>query len=697
MFLNQLSFPVTDIEGIGPAAARSLSGLGIVNIGQLLRHYPLRYEDRITPVTLAQSTAETPALTEAKVVAHEQVHWKKGIALKVIIDDGTETAAMLCYGRNFLASKLPPGKTIRIAGPFVRSRFGEIQSSSFVFEDVQNNRVSREFGVILPVYPLSGNLTQGLLRKAIKNAAARYAFGIRDELPPEVRAEQAIAKKSECIQHVHFPPSIQAAHLARKALIFEELFHLQIALTRRRMAVQNTALTAAEKDASPSWSDELPGKLLRTLPFELTADQHKAIKDIKENIMQPAAMLRLIQGEVGSGKTLVAFIACLGVIGAGHQAAFMAPTELLARQHADNAARLLEPIGIRLAFLSGDVSGPSRRAVTDALAAGQIDMIVGTHALFSGDVVFADLSLAVIDEQHRFGVEQRRALSEKGQYPDILALSATPIPRTLALTAFGDMDVSTISTMPKGRHPVETHLARIGSETKVYDFVHRELSAGNRAYFVYPLIAESEKIALKDAENMFHTLKTRIFPNYRGALIHSRVDEEEKRRIMSAFRDGGLDYLVATSVIEVGVDVPEATCMVVEHAERFGLSALHQLRGRVGRGEKQSYCFLVYGEPLTDDGKKRLLTMKNTSDGFALAEEDLKLRGPGDMAGIRQSGFMKFSIADPVRDLTLLLEARDKARRILESDPGLIEERHKDLRELFALCPPFDENLLRTL
>ena len=381
-------------------------------------------------------------------------------------------------------------------------------------------------------------------------------------------------------------------------------------------------------------------------------------------------MLRLIQGEVGSGKTLVAFIACLGVIAANRQAAFMAPTELLARQHADNAARLLEPLGVRAAFLTGEVTGASRRALTDALAAGEIDLAVGTHALFSTGVIFRDLAMVIIDEQHRFGVDQRRALAEKGQFPDILALSATPIPRTLALTAFGDMDVTSIATMPKGRRPIETHLARIGNETKVYDFVRWELADGHRAYFVYPLIGESEKTDLKDAENMFSHLSTQVLPGFRGALIHSRIAEEEKRRIMGDFRDGNLDYLTATSVVEVGVDVPEATCMVVEHAERFGLSALHQLRGRVGRGSIQSYCFLVYHEPLTDDGKSRLMTMKNTSDGFALAEEDLKLRGPGDMAGVKQSGFLRLSIANPVRDLPVLMEAREDARRVLNVDPA---------------------------
>jgi ATP-dependent DNA helicase RecG len=368
----------------------------------------------------------------------------------------------------------------------------------------------------------------------------------------------------------------------------------------------------------------------------------------------------------------------------------------LARQHADNAVLLLEPLGVRVAFLTGDVTGSSRNALTEALNKGDIDLAVGTHALFGSDVGFKDLGLAIIDEQHRFGVDQRRSLTEKGRSVDVLALSATPIPRTLALTAFGDMDVSSIRTMPAGRLPVETHLARMGNETKVYEFVRRELNTGNRAYFVYPLIEESEKIDLKNAEDMFARLSTEVFPEFNASLVHSRIEEEEKRRIMSEFREGKTNLLVATSVVEVGVDIPEASCMVIEHAERFGLSALHQLRGRVGRGKEQSYCFLVYAEPLTDDGKKRMMILKETNDGFVLAEEDLKMRGPGDMAGTRQSGFLKLTIADPVRDLDVLLDVRDRAKDITAKDPGFLDVDMTDLRELFGICPPFDENLLST-
>ena len=682
MFLGELTFPVGDVEGIGPAAVRSLAGLGIVNLAQLLRHYPSRYEDRITPVPLAHSSSLTPAMTAAEVISHESVRWKKGFALKVLIDDGTASAAMLCFGRNFLASKLPAGSRIRITGPFERNRFGDIQSSSFVFEPIDPERPSRDFDCILPVYPLGGSLTQGLLRRALRYSLDAYAGNIRNELPA------GFMPKSHCLEQIHFPDSLDRAQAARNTLIFEELFHLQLTAARRGHALPGKS--------GRSWDPGLPERLIAALPFDLTADQKTVIEEIRRDAESPGGMSRLLQGEVGSGKTLVAFLACLGIIGSGRQAAFMAPTELLARQHADNAASMLEPLGVRTALFTGEVSGAARNKLMDELARGEIDLTVGTHALFSSDVRFSRLGLAVIDEQHRFGVAQRRQLAEKGESPDILALTATPIPRTLTLTAFGDMEVSSIRSMPAGRRPVETHLARMGNERKVYDFVRRELKNGHRAYFVYPLIEESEKTALKNAEEMYRRLSENILPEFPGALVHSRVSEEDKRRIMADFRSGKIAFLTATSVVEVGVDVKEATCMVVEHAERFGLSALHQLRGRVGRGEYQSYCFLVYKDPLSDEGKRRMMTMKNVSDGFILAEEDLKMRGPGDMAGVRQSGFLRFSIADPVRDLDVLLRARDSARAVIRRDPGLLEPAHRDLRDLMNTCPPFDNELLRT-
>jgi len=685
MFLCELTYPVSKLDGVGPVISRNMSELGIQNISDLLQHYPYKYENRKDRVPLVYSSAEKPALTVAEVIKHEYIHWKKGKALKVEIKDETDTASLLCFGRNFLADKLVPGKRFWIWAPFERNKWNNLQSSVFIFEEYTEEKKPVNFGRIFPVYHLNSALNQSVFRKAVASALKLYTVNLKNELPDYILKKKNFPGKKECLLNIHFPESSGSSFAAAEAIIFEELFKLQLSFARKRK------MNTGNKKASCKWDSRTIEKLKELLPFSLTKDQLKAVNEIKNDIISDRPMSRLLQGEVGSGKTLVAFMAALGVIAGGGQAAFMAPTELLARQHADNAADLLEPLGINVAFISGDISSSGRKLLVEALKEGRIDLAVGTHALFSSDIHFKKLVLAVIDEQHRFGVNQRTALVKKGKYVNVLALSATPIPRTLALTAFGDMDISVIRTMPSGRKPVITHLARMGNEEKVYRFVSNELAKGHKAYFVYPMIEESEKISLKNAEDMFRHLQGRIFNNYRGALLHSRINEEIKRNIMNDFKNGKLDFLAATSVVEVGVDVPEATCMVIEHAERFGLSALHQLRGRVGRSSLQSYCFLVYSEPLSEDAKHRLLIMKETTDGFRLAEEDLKIRGPGDMTGIRQSGFLKFKLADPVRDVKVLIEAKEEAEKITDIDPGFLNPENSLLRDLYSICPPFEK------
>jgi ATP-dependent DNA helicase RecG len=489
--------------------------------------------------------------------------------------------------------------------------------------------------------------------------------------------------------------------LARKTLIYEELFYLEMMAGKRALERRMGPERAVDHSRAGEFSP-LQRRLLERLPFSLTPGQTGAAAEINQDMAGPYPMARLLQGDVGSGKTLVSFLAVLRAVESGGQAAIMAPTELLARQHAENAARLLEPIGVRPAFLTGNVKAAGRSRLLAALTGGEIDLAVGTHALFSKDVVYRNLRLVVVDEQHRFGVTQRQAIMAKGHTsgispgtPDLLMMSATPIPRTLALTVFGDLDVSVIRDLPPGRKPVKTHLAKESNEAKVYDFVGRELAAGRQAYFVYPLI-EANEGDLKDAVSMADRLTREIFPQYPAALIHSRVDDEEKRYIMESFRRGDIKILAATSVVEVGVDVPNANCMVIEHAERFGLSALHQLRGRVGRGTDQAYCFLIYsdrqdsaGGVLTGEGKTRLKVMLENNDGFVIAEEDLKLRGPGQIAGIEQSGYLSLGIADPVRDAAELARARTDAFAVLEKDPGLLEPEHRRIAAVLEKAPPF--------
>jgi ATP-dependent DNA helicase RecG len=457
-------------------------------------------------------------------------------------------------------------------------------------------------------------------------------------------------------------------------MVYEEYLYEQLELgriRRERLSVvrRREPVRGALRDA-----------LLARLPFKLTPDQLGALAEIEGDLWSSRPAARLLQGEVGSGKTLVAFLAGLSVVESGEQVAYLAPTELLARQHADTAARLLEPLGARIAFLSGTVQGPAREALLGNLWNGTIDMLIGTHALFSPEVRYRRLGLVIVDEQHRFGVRQRQYLLEKGNYPDLLLMTATPIPRTLALSAFGDLALSEIRQMPPGRKAVITHLTRQGNEAKVYERVRREIADGGQAYFVYPLIEESEVLQLKDAEGMFETLRKRVFPDLRMALIHSRVPEEDKLRVMASFSAGKVDVLVATSVMEVGVDVPGASCIVVEHAERFGLSTLHQLRGRVGRGQRQSYAFLIYSRTLTESGLRRLKAIMSTNDGFRVAEEDLKIRGPGEFVGLRQAGFMRSGLADLQKDWDILVEARADAAEMLDRDPGLLDTDHGGLR-----------------
>jgi ATP-dependent DNA helicase RecG len=544
----------------------------------------------------------------------------------------------------------------------------------------------KEFGKILPVYPLAGQLTQHRLRNAIGQAVLAYGQYVDDQLPPWLVRQEQLLCKAEAVANLHFPASHDLAARAHKTLAIEELYFLQLAVARRA-----AERTGQARDPLPA-STALREDAVRRLPFDLTADQRRALDEIAADLTSPRPMARLLQGDVGSGKTLVALLAALSPIEHGRQAAFMAPTELLARQHAETAARLLEPLGVRVGLLTGN--SPNRQELIAALSRGDVQLVVGTHALFTEHVVFADLRLVIVDEQHRFGVAQRISLVSKGAAADVLLMTATPIPRTLALTLFGDLDVSTIRTMPAGRSPVKTHLARHGNEQKVYEFVRKEVAAGRQAYFVYPLIEASEKLALKNAVSMVEELGTRHLAGLRLGLIHSRTPPDKKNETMRAFVAGELPVLVSTSVVEVGVDVPNASCMVVEHAERFGLSGLHQLRGRVGRGAHQSYAFLVYTEPLTDEAKDRLRVMMETTDGFRIAEEDLRIRGPGEILGIEQSGYFRLRFADLARDTELLTTARKAAFQTVHDDPGLLAAEHRRVREVLQRAPPFQAALL---
>ena len=685
MFLRSLSLPVRSIPGVGNETVPRLARLGIHSIRDLLLHYPRDWEDRTRTVPIS-GYRDSKVCTVVTVLSRSWIGYGKTRTLKVYIEDESARAALVCFKRPRLEKMLIPGNMFKIWGSF-SYKYGEIQSTSF---NLEKESINKSFGRILPVYPLSSGIKQDMLRNFIKYALDKYANDIDNELPSEIIERDNLLSKSEAVRAIHFPPSLPEIEKAKKTLIFEELFYLEVIVGRRalerRRQKGNAPVENSQKDVGNS---SLQKRLIERLPFQLTAGQKEAVAEINQDMSANIPMARLLQGDVGSGKTLVSFLAALRAVEEGAQAAIMAPTELLARQHAENAARLLEPLGVSIAFLTGNIKAAGRKELLKNLAMGNIDIVVGTHALFSKDVEYKKLKLVVIDEQHRFGVTQRSLIMTKGENTDLLMMSATPIPRTLALTVFGDMDASTIKDMPPGRKPVETHLTKESNEMRVYEFIRRELEQGRQAYFVYPLIDGGENI--KDAVSMADRLAKEIFPKYRVEIIHSKLNEEVKRQTMDDFRKGEVKILAATSVVEVGVDVPNATCMVIEHAERFGLSALHQLRGRVGRGQDQSYCFLIYSENLTEDGKIRLKVMLQNNDGFVIAEEDLKLRGPGQIVGTEQSGYLVLGIANPIRDTEELIRARADAFSILESDPDLLLENHRVIAKVLEEAPPFSD------
>lgn len=692
MFVRELLAPVSELKGAGPAVVGRLHRLGIYCAADLLQYSPRLWEDRSQGRQL-RNWADGPVNCPVEITAHEWFGFGRMRTLKLWVQDEEGSRAQLvCFNRPFMEQGFPEGCRARLYGRF-DIKYGTLQSSSFELENLSDDDgasgASNDVkGAILPVYPLTEGLSQGILRKLIKRALQRW-LPVDDELPGSLRARRQLPGKTEALRQLHCPSSDAECRAALKRLAYEELFYLQVIILKRSLERKHSRIER------PPLSDRLTTALRQRLPFSLTADQDRVLAEIASDMQAAWPMARLLQGDVGSGKTLVAFMAALCCVDRGGQAAIMAPTELLARQHADTAARLLEPLGIRLAFLSGNVSDSARRPLLAALARGDIDLVLGTHALFSEEVHYRSLQLVIVDEQHRFGVLQRLALGAKGQAPDVLMMSATPIPRTLALTAFGDLSISTIRQLPPGRKPIVTHLARQGNETKVYDFVLRQLREGRQAYFVYPLVDRSDKLELKDAEAMFDRL-SEGFRGFSGGLIHSRLPEEQKRTTMNAFSGGQLHFLVATSVVEVGVDVPNATCMVIEHAERFGLAALHQLRGRIGRGQHQSYCFLVWSEKLGEEGKARVMAMKNTTDGFLIAEEDLRIRGPGEIAGTAQAGALRLGFADPVRDAALLEDARSDAKELLSSDPQLQSPDGNLVAKVLEQANPFSERTAAT-
>lgn len=678
MYRADLNSSIKYLSGVGKAILEDYKNLLVFTQKDLLNLAPRSYDNRLEEVLInpLNTMEKQQIISEIKILSHSYFgeNSKIGRTLKVIsCDKNGQKISLLCFGRNFLSSKLIVGKTLYIAATVSMNNY-EWQTSSF---EIYSTKEEAGLGSILPIYPLSGKLSQRIIRRNIKQILSSNTFN--EELPQSVVNEMNLLSTDTAIREFNFPHSTEMLEKAKKTLAFTELFYLQLQLHRNIKPNKHNFIPVTES--------ELEKKLIASLPFSLTRSQEKVLREIRSDLYH-GNMERLLEGDVGSGKTLVAWLSSLFVIDKGGQVAFMAPTELLARQHAENAAAFLSPLGIRLAYVTGDVKGKGRNLLLKALKEGEIDIAIGTHALFSKDIVFKNLSYAIIDEQHRFGVEQRKALKEKGENTNILLMSATPIPRTLALTVFGDSAISTIETLPQGRKPIITYTVREENREKMYEAIKAEFFRQHQAYFVYPRIGdeeEDEESQMRDVNKMFVFLKKK-YPNIPSALIHSKLPEEEKQQILTDFKNKKILYLVATSVIEVGIDIPDATCMIIEHADRFGLAALHQLRGRVGRSNLQSYCFLVFSPSMTDVAKARLQCMKDSTDGFYIAEQDLLIRGPGEISGLQQSGFLKLKFASITQDIELLKQASITVKKLLKEDFGLIKaENHTVLNNLRLL------------
>ena len=631
---------------------------------------PRDYEDRREERRLSSlSVGNTTIYCRIRIRKKDYIPLKKGRTLKIsATDDDGSTIELYCFNRDYLDKTVQINDEYYITATVSKER-GVYRSGAF---EIKKRAEELGFGRILPVYPLSGKLTQKAVRAAV-DYALNSLSPIEDELPYDFYERLNLMHHALAYNRLHHPHSMIEVSLAKRTLAFTELFYLELENSRahHHERKKSSVITPLEK------------KLIKELPFSLTGDQKTVLDEIRADLDSSEPMSRLLEGDVGSGKTLVAWISALHAIEKGGQVAFMAPTELLAKQHADGASDLLSKLGIRIAFLSGNVKGQPRRLLLQSLKNGDIDLIIGTHALFSEDVEFRNLTLAIIDEQHRFGIRQREALAEKGHKPSVLYMTATPIPRSLALTMLADYDISTLKTMPSGRIPIKTHTIFQESTRKaMYETIGVEFQRGHQAYFVYPRIDDEGDGNLLDVTTMYSKLKE-IYPEVPSALIHSKLPEEEKMQILNDFRNKKIMYLVATSVVEVGIDVPDATCMVIEHAERFGLAALHQLRGRVGRSSLPSYCFLVAIGNLTEDARQRLKIMKETNDGFLIADKDLEIRGPGDIGdGERQSGFIALKFSSIATDLRLVEAVRAECERILNEDRGLLKAENAPLRNI---------------
>ena len=681
---DYLQTPLQYLKGVGPRRAADLQRVGLLTIEDLLYRFPIRYEDRAAFQTIAGLRPGMSSSVAAEVIGCgiRPTRRPRFKIFEMLVRDATGSLRAIWFNQPFLNDVFRPHQRVVLFGKLELTSHGlQMQNPQYeivqadleedVAGDTKREDETLHTGRIVPVYEKTGHLTAKMQRVLVHYALEQLPAVIQDPVPAAVRSRQKLVDRRAALHDVHFPPEGTSAEqlnrfrsAAQRRMIFEEFFLFQLGLVMRKRRAE-----ADRKPRSVVITEAVRESARRVLPFRLTGDQKTVVAEIVEDMKRPVPMNRLLQGDVGSGKTIVALMAALVAMENGFQVAFMAPTEILAEQHYINIRRMLETSRFRIALLTGGTTAKKRREIQAELEGGSLHLVVGTHALVEDPVGFRELGLVIIDEQHRFGVMQRATLRKKGQHPDVLVMTATPIPRTLALTTYGDLDVSVMREMPPGRFPIKTIAKPESRRDEIYDFIRKQIDEGRQAYVIYPLIEESEKVDLKAATEMADHLAQDVFPQYRVALLHGRLKQDVKDRVMQAFARGEYQILVSTTVVEVGVDVANASVMLVEHAERFGLSQLHQLRGRVGRGPHQSFCVLLYQAPLTDQGRERLKALTDTTDGFVIAEKDLELRGPGDFFGTRQSGLPTLRVGDLVRDHQIMEDARREAGAALD-DPS---------------------------
>ncbi len=667
-----LNKDVKYIKGVGPSRVQLLNKLGIFTLKDLITYYPRNYEDRSVPKNIIECSNGEEALIEVIACGKlSEVRLRGKTMQKLLVKDETGSCEMIWFNQSYLKNKFEVGRKYKFYGK-IANQFGKITMTSPVFDEKEKNLNT---GKIVPLYPLTYQLSQNVLRKIIQNGLEEIEGKLEETLPKYLLEEYALEGVNEAIKAIHFPKQFEDFNRARKRLVFEELLSTQLAL----LELKNKYLK--DKDGIQFDRNVKISEVINQLPFTLTKAQIKVLEEIENNMEEKRPMNRLLQGDVGSGKTVVAICAAYKAVKSGYQATIMAPTAILATQHLENFQKILKTLDIKCELLISGISKKRKQELLEKLANGDIDILVGTHAIIEENVTFSNLGLVVTDEQHRFGVKQRTKIAEKGKNPDVLVMTATPIPRTLALILYGDLDISIIDELPPNRKKVETFAVRRNMTERINIFIKKQIQEGRQAYIVCPLVEENEELDLKSVQELYDTYQKEIFPQYKIEYIHGKMKQKEKDDIMERFKMGAIDILISTTVIEVGVDVPNANVMVIENADRFGLAALHQLRGRVGRGEYQSYCVLKY-EGKGQTVKERMQVMCSTNDGFIISEKDLALRGAGDFFGTMQHGLPEFKIANLFEDIPILKLCQSVAMKILQDDSKLEKQQNRLLKDL---------------